>query len=127
MIRVTAFTAAFVLLVVGTLTAYPSWQTQADEKVYEAKEVDVRAKILSKHEPSYTEPARRHKTKGRVILKMVLRSSGEVTDIVAEEELPDGLTEECIRVAREIKFEPAIKDGVKVSQYLKAEYFFDVY
>jgi hypothetical protein len=39
-------------------------------------------------------------------------------------ELPDGLTKEAIKAARKIKFEPAIKDGHHVSQYLTVEYNF---
>jgi len=55
-------------------------------------------------------------------LRVVLKASGEVGDIKVVRDLPDGLTEECIRVAREIKFEPAMKGGNPVSQYLKVQY-----
>jgi hypothetical protein len=38
--------------------------------------------------------------------------------------LPYGLTENAIRVACKIKFKPAMKDGVQVSQWLNVEYAF---
>ena len=96
------------------------------EKIYEPKEVDQKAKILSRQEPSYTEQARRNHTSGTVILKVVLRASGEVGEIKVMSRLGDGLTEECIRVARLVKFEPAIKNGAPVSQYSRFQYFFSL-
>jgi TonB family protein len=95
------------------------------EKVYEPKDVDRRAKILRKGEPQYTEQARRNHTSGSVLLQVVLKGSGEVGEIKVIRDLPDGLTDECIRAAREIKFEPAVKDGNPVSQYLRLQYTFN--
>jgi len=98
---------------------------QAEEKVYEPKDVDRRAKILRKSEPQYTEQARKNHTSGFVLLQIVLKGSGEVGEIKVIRDLPDGLTEECIKAAREIKFEPALKDGNAVSQYLRMQYTFN--
>ena len=100
---------------------------QTDEKIYEPKEVDRRAKITRKFEPEYTEKARRNKTTGWIVLRVVLKSSGEIGDIKVIRDLPDGLTEECIRVTRKMKFEPAMKDGIPVSQYTRVEYTFSTY
>ena len=99
---------------------------KANEKIYEPKEVDRKAKVTKRSMPQYTEQARRNHTSGVVALRIVLKSSGEIGDIKVIRDLPDGLTEECIRVAREIKFEPAMKDGNPVSQYLKVQYSFMV-
>lgn len=99
---------------------------QTNEKIYEPKEVDRKARITKKSEPQYTEQARRNRTSGWVVLRIVLKSSGEIGDIKVIRDLPDGLTEECIRVAREIRFEPAMKDGNRVSQYARVEYTFMV-
>jgi TonB family protein len=100
---------------------------QTQEKIYEPKEVDQKARIIKRPEPQYTEQARRKRTAGWVVLRVVLKSSGEIGDIKVIRDAPDGLTEECIRVAREIKFVPAIKDGNRVSQYIKVEYSFDTF
>lgn len=99
---------------------------QKEEKIYDPKEVDKKARILSRREPEYTEQARRKRTTGRVVLRVVLKSSGEIGDIEVVRDAPDGLTDECIRVAREIKFVPAQKDGQPVSTYVMVEYTFDV-
>jgi TonB family protein len=97
------------------------------EKIYEPDQVDQKAKILKKSEPRYTEQARRNRVTGWVVLRVVLQASGKIGEIQVIRDLPDGLTEECIKVAREIRFEPAMKDGQPVSMYTKVEYTFDVY
>jgi TonB family protein len=75
----------------------------------------------------YTEKARRHRTSGRVILRVVLKSNGEIGDIALIQGLPDGLTEQSMIAARQMKFEPAIKEGRPVSQYVKTEYNFSIW
>lgn len=102
----------------------PQDARQTNEKIYQPKEVDRRARITQKSMPQYTEKARRNHTSGWVVLSVVLKSSGEIGDIKVIRDLQDGLTEECIRAARETKFEPAMKDGIAVSQYSRFEYTF---
>lgn len=97
---------------------------QVQEKIYQPAEVTVKAKITRRPQPRYTEEARRNRTSGTVIVKMVLRASGEITDIVVLKGLPDGLNDSAVRAALETKFEPAIKDDRKVSQYVRIEYGF---
>src|SRR5712672_1370725 len=100
--------------------------SKTSEKIYEPREVDRKARVTKRSEPQYTEQARRNHTSGSVVLRIVLKSSGDVGEIKVVNDLPDGLTEECIRVARDMKFEPAMKDGNSVSQYLKVQYSFMV-
>lgn len=114
------------LSIAGTQAAGQD-QSQLQEKIYQPDEVTVRARITRKPEPHYTEEARRHRTSGTVIVKMVLRASGEVTDIVVVKGLPNGLNDSAVRAAQETEFEPAIKDDRKVSQYVRIEYGFRVY
>jgi TonB family protein len=65
---------------------------------------------------------------GAVLLRLILRSDGRVDDkIDVLKSLPYGLTEEAIKVAKQIEFVPAEKDGRKVSQYVTIEYNFNVY
>lgn len=97
---------------------------QTSEKVYDQKEVDQKAKITKRSYPRYTEQARKNHTAGWVVLRVVLKSSGEIGYIEVIKGLEDGLTEECIRATREMKFEPALKDGKPVSQYARVEYTF---
>ncbi len=89
-------------------------------------EVTRKAMITFKPEPGYTEEARKNFVEGVVRLRVVLNSSGEVTDISVVKGLPDGLTEKAVSAARQMKFTPAEKDGRKVSQYVFLEYTFGV-
>jgi len=50
-----------------------------------------------------------------------------VTNIQALRGLPNGLTEKAIAAARQIRFEPAMKDGHKVAMYMHLEYNFNLY
>jgi TonB family protein len=95
--------------------------------VYRAKEVVRRAKLTYIREPGYTEKARAHGVRGRVVLTAVLCRTGKVTDIKVVKGLPDGLTEEAVKSTRGIKFEPAEKDGEAVSQFLTRECNFNIY
>jgi protein TonB len=95
--------------------------------LFKPAEVDQRARVLSKPEPHYTEEARRNQITGRVILRVVFASSGEVVQIQALDALPFGLTEQAIAAARAIKFEPAMKGGRPVSVYMQLEYNFNLY
>jgi protein TonB len=96
-------------------------------KNFSAKDVTQKARILSKPEPQYTEDARKNQVVGTVVLRAVLSSSGEVTNIRAVSSLPYGLTDKAIAAARMIKFVPAQKDGHTVSQWIQIEYNFNLY
>lgn len=114
------------LAIAGT-SATAQNQTQSQEKIYKPDEVTVRARVTRKVEPLYTEEARRHRTSGTIVAEMVLRASGEVTDIVIIKGLPHGLNDSAVRAAKATQFEPAIKDDQKVSQYARMEFGFRVY
>ena len=86
-----------------------------------------RAHVLSKPEPQYTEDARKNQITGTVVLKVVFASSGDVVQIRALRTLPFGLTERAIAAARQIRFEPAKRDGQPVSVSMQLEYNFNLY
>ena len=91
------------------------------------REVEQRARLLSKPEPHYTEEARRNQISGTVMLRVVFSSTGEVVQINALRTLPFGLTERAIAAARQIKFVPAMKGGRPVSVHMQLEYNFNLY
>ena len=95
------------------------------EWIYTGREVDVKARLLTKAEPNYTEDARKNGISGTVILKVVFAKNGEVQNISVVSGLPYGLTERAIVAARKIKFTPAIKDGKPVSMWMQLEYNFN--
>ena len=97
------------------------------EKFYTGREVDTKARLITKPEPAYTAEARANEIEGTVILKVVLSGTGTVTNIRVAQGLPHGMTERCIEAAKKIKFVPAIKDGKPVSMWVQLEYNFNLH
>ncbi len=91
------------------------------------KEVTKKAVITYKPEPAFTESARKFEVTGVVRLRAILATTGEVKDLSVVKWLPHGLTWEAINAARQIRFQPAQKDGHVVSQYVTLEYNFNIY
>ncbi len=94
------------------------------ERIFTAKETDTRVEITSKPQPSYTREARRNGIQGFVALKVLLSGNGKVSRVRLLKGLRAGLTENAIRAACRMRFKPAVKDGVTVSQWVIAEYAF---
>ena len=91
---------------------------------FSPKEVDVKAQITAKPEPGYTREARRVGVQGNVVLKVLLLADGKLDRVRVVRRLPYGLTENAIRAACEIKFQPAMKAGQPVAQWVTLEYAF---
>lgn len=99
-----------------------------DDKPLTLKDGIVSAVIKSKPNPGYPREARAYGVRGVVKLRIILGADGRVGDkIEVIEGLPHGVTEEAIKVARRIKFEPARKDGRSVSQSVVVIYHFNIY
>lgn len=84
-------------------------------------------RIISKPRPGYTDAARANQVTGSVLLKVTLLASGQVGSIVPVRRLPDGLTEQAIAAARQIKFEPKKVNGVPQSITVTIDYGFTIY
>lgn len=97
------------------------------DRVYKVNEVSSRARLLLKPEPQYTEEARRSQITGTVILGVVFARDGTVSNIRAVQTLCCGLTEKAIAAARQIRFQPATRNGQPVSTYMQLEYNFNLY
>lgn len=95
--------------------------------VYDHKEVSRRARIINVPAPEMTAEARAHRLSRRVVLNVVLCSSGNVTDVEVVQGSTDGMTEKCVEAAHGIKFESAEKDGQPVSQRQEVIYDFSWY
>lgn len=108
----------------GAQTAPPR---ECEDAVLKMSEVDVKPTIRSKPNPRYTEEARRKGVAGRVVLSVVLCRTGEAGDAEVVEGLPHGLSEEAIKAARRLKFEPARKDDERVSVRVRVVYHFNLY
>ncbi len=101
--------------------------TPAPDRIYPGKEVDKKPRVLRKPEPKYTKDARKHRIEGTVVLRAIFASTGRVTNIHVISGLPDGLTDRSIDVAKQIKFEPAIKDGHPVSMWMELQYNYNLH
>jgi TonB family protein len=107
--------------------ATPSAPAPNPEGPFRQAEVTRKAVIVYKPAPGYTEEARRNNVTGVVRLRVVLSSSGKVTNIAVVKGLPDGLTEKAISASRRMLFFPAGKGGREVSQFVILEYNFNIY
>ena len=70
---------------------------------------------LNEPRPNYTEEARQHKVTGIVRARVLIGSDGLIKQVRIIRGLPDGLNEEAIRAAMQMRFKPAIKNGQAVS------------
>jgi TonB family protein len=95
--------------------------------VFTTKEVTVKARVLAKPEPQYTEEARQGQITGTVVVRAIFAANGRVIGIRVISGLPGGLNERAIHAARQIKFIPAMKDGRPVSMFIQLEYHFSLY
>lgn len=90
-----------------------------DEKAYSGREVTSKVRVKSKPHPEYAMSG----VGGTVVLRVVFMASGKVSQIRVVSDVP-GFTDAAVQAARKINFEPAIKDGRYVSQYIQLEYNF---
>jgi TonB family protein len=97
------------------------------ERIFRQPEVTVRARVISKPEPQYTEEARKAGITGTVILSVVFDRTGQVTNIRTVQTLCCGLTEKAIAAARQIRFIPAMRGNQVVSTYMQLQYNFNLY
>ena len=111
----------------GILLPGPPVETGITPALFVGRQVDTKARLVMKPEPSYTDEARQKTVVGTVILKVVFASNGAVVNIRTAQQLPHGLTEQAIGAARKIKFIPAVKDGKNVSMWMQLEYNFNLY
>jgi TonB family protein len=84
----------------------------------------LRPTILYRTKARYTEYARQNRVEGTVVLSVVFRVDGAITDIKVVRGLPDGLTEKAIEAAKAIRFEPAVQNGTPVSVRGSLEFSF---
>lgn len=83
--------------------------------------------FLVREEPSYPARARRAGSEGRVVVKVLLSASGEVTALVVQESSGSALLDEAaLTAARASRFTPARRDGVAEPSEALAAYRFEL-
>jgi len=80
-----------------------------------ATSVDQQPILLNNPQPRYTEEARKNKIQGTVLVRVLIGSDGTVKRVVVVRPLPDGLDEQAIQAAYQLRFKPAMKSGQPVS------------
>ena len=89
--------------------------------------VTEKIKFISKPKASYTDQARTNQIQGTVRLRVTFTASGQIGSIAPVAGLPYGLTEQAIAAARQIRFEPAKRNGVPIPTTAVVEYNFNIY
>jgi TonB family protein len=71
-------------------------------------------RLLREVKANYTEEARRANLEGEVVLEIVVRRDGSVSDVKLVHGLPSGLNERAIAAVRQWRFAPATRQGQAV-------------
>lgn len=82
--------------------------------------------LLHRVRPNYTEEARRNKAQGVVRARILVGANGAVERVLLLSRLPYGLDEEAVRVAHQLRFRPAAKNGVPVALWIALEIEFNL-
>lgn len=93
----------------------------------EAEKQNSPLKILSKPRVSYTDLARQYWIQGSVRLRVTFLENGQIGEVIPLTKLPFGLTRNSLDVARQIRFEPAVKDSKPTTVSKIVEYTFTLY
>ena len=83
-------------------------------------------KIKRKDPAPYTQNARGNGVQGSQTLSVEVKADGKIGFVLPVTTLPDGLTKSAIKAARKMSFEPAIKNGKRVSAIRKVSYSFTI-
>ncbi len=82
--------------------------------------VDERPVLLNQPRPLFTEEARKNKVQGVVRVKILVDTNGTVKEVIVMRGLPDGLNEQAIRAAYQMRFKPAMKNGQPVPYWMNS-------
>lgn len=88
---------------------------------------DKQLDVTSKPRPSYTDTAHENMVTGKVQVVVEFLDDGKIGFVYPLEQLSGGLTENCLSVAKRIKFHPAQRNGKPVTTLRIVEYSFDIY
>ena len=84
-------------------------------------------KILTKPKPSYTNLARYYSIQGKVLVRITFMADGKIGSVTAVKKLPFGLTNSAINAAKQMRFEPPLRDGTPFTIVKSVEYSFTIY
>ena len=93
--------------------------------IYGDSEVEKRARVIDAPEAPYTDEAKVANAKEQVRIRLVLAADGTVQNVFPIKSAQHGLTASAMAAARQIKFEPAIRNGQPASQFATFVYEFN--
>jgi TonB family protein len=91
-----------------------------------AKSVDTKPVPLNRPRPNYTEEARNNKIQGNVRVRALIGADGSVKQVRIITGLPDGLNEEAILAVKQMRFQPATKNGQPVAYWIPLDVPFNL-
>lgn len=109
------------------VSAFYQYFTRGSDVNFASDLGTIPLKIIEKRPAPYTNEARRNMVEGTIKVAVLFSSTGVVKHVLVLDGLPFGLTENAVRAARNIRFEPAVKDGKPISVVKLVEYSFDIY
>ena len=119
-------TIPLLLVCAGGVAKQKDGSTDAtdDDKIYGTSSVDEKAVIDVR---SFNRPngVGCRKSKGKALVRAILRKTGEVTDVeIREKSECEEFDQRAVRAVKKLKFKPAKKNGIAVSQvfYLSCTY-----
>jgi TonB family protein len=83
--------------------------------------------ITFKPKPRYTDEARQNNVTGTVRLRIQFLASGQIGSVSPVSGLGYGLTEQAIAAAKQMRFEPQMKDGQRVTVVKTVDFGFSIY
>ncbi len=81
---------------------------------------------LNRPRPNYTEEARKNKVSGTARVYVLVGSDGSAKQVRVIRGLTDGLNEEAIRAAMQMRFRPAIRNGHAVDYWVTVDIEFNL-
>jgi TonB family protein len=109
-----------------TLKLYAEPVSRPEERtIFGRSEVQKPVKFVDTPLAVYTDEARAAKAKGDVRLRLVLAADGTVKYVFPIKSLRYGLTEAAMNAVRQIKFEPAMRNGSSASVFMTLVYEFE--
>ncbi|HJQ25984.1 MAG TPA: TonB family protein [Blastocatellia bacterium] len=88
--------------------------------------VDQKPVPLNSPQPRYTEEARKNKIQGVVIARVLVGADGAVKQARIVRGLPDGLDEQAIQAAYQLRFRPAMKAGQPIAFWVPVQIEFNL-
>lgn len=83
--------------------------------------------ITFKPKPRYTDAARQNNIQGSVTVRVTFLSSGQIGSVTPVSSLGYGLTEQAIAAAKQMRFEPQLRNGVPQTVIKSVQFSFTIY